>query len=115
MKKKGLKAEGKLDKFGRTNENTPADWKANYTDYGAAAGEVALPHTTEIPATENPTPKTVTEPVDVEMKLEATKEEAAPSEKKSKKRKTEDGPEETKEERKARKAAKKAKKEAKGT
>lgn len=109
MKKKGLKAEGKLDKFGRTNENTPADWTANYKDYGAAAGEESAKPITEVPAGSNPTPKTIADPVDAKMHADATNDEAAASEKKSKKRKPEDG-EETKEERKARKAAKKAKK-----
>lgn len=30
QKKKQLKADGKLDKFGRVNENTPEDWKKSY-------------------------------------------------------------------------------------
>lgn len=45
MKKKTLKKEGKLDKFGRTNENTPADWKTSYVDYSAGASTEALPGT----------------------------------------------------------------------
>ena len=31
--KKKMKESGKLDKYGRTNEQTPAAWKANYNDY----------------------------------------------------------------------------------
>ncbi|KAF4548926.1 H/ACA ribonucleoprotein complex subunit cbf5 [Elsinoe fawcettii] len=31
--KKKLKESGKLDKYGRENENTPAAWKQNYQDY----------------------------------------------------------------------------------
>lgn len=31
--KKALIAEGKLDKFGRPNENTPQDWKKSYVDF----------------------------------------------------------------------------------
>ncbi|XP_043577877.1 H/ACA ribonucleoprotein complex subunit 4 [Bombus pyrosoma] len=31
--KKRMIIEGKLDKYGKPNENTPADWLANYADY----------------------------------------------------------------------------------
>ena len=31
--KKKMKESGKLDKYGRTNEQTPANWKDNYQDY----------------------------------------------------------------------------------
>jgi len=31
--KKKMKESGKLDKYGRTNEQTPAEWKKNYQDY----------------------------------------------------------------------------------
>jgi H/ACA ribonucleoprotein complex subunit 4 len=37
--KKKMKASGKLDKFGRPNEATPAAWTTSYKDYGAPAGE----------------------------------------------------------------------------
>ncbi|CUM63255.1 uncharacterized protein PRCAT00000826001 [Priceomyces carsonii] len=33
QKKKQMKADGKLDKFGRTNENTPESWKKEYKDH----------------------------------------------------------------------------------
>ena len=32
--KKRLIVEGKLDKHGKPNENTPSDWLSSYTDYG---------------------------------------------------------------------------------
>jgi H/ACA ribonucleoprotein complex subunit 4 len=35
--KKMMIKEGKLDKYGRINENTPESWKTNYTDYGQRA------------------------------------------------------------------------------
>ena len=35
--KKLLKASGKLDKFGRTNEQTPGEWTAKYKDFSGAA------------------------------------------------------------------------------
>ena len=36
--KKQLIAEGKLDKHGKANENTPEAWKAGYVEYMKAAG-----------------------------------------------------------------------------
>lgn len=33
--KKSLIAAGKLDKYGRPNENTPAEWLTSYVDYNA--------------------------------------------------------------------------------
>lgn len=41
--KKKLKADGKLDKFGRPNDSTPAKWKESYTDYHAAAESATAP------------------------------------------------------------------------
>lgn len=35
LEKKKLKSAGKLDKYGRTNEATPAKWKSEYKDYNA--------------------------------------------------------------------------------
>jgi H/ACA ribonucleoprotein complex subunit 4 len=35
LEKKKLKSAGKLDKYGRTNEATPAKWKTEYKDYNA--------------------------------------------------------------------------------
>jgi len=35
LEKKKLKAEGKLDKFGRPNDATPTSWSTNYKDYSA--------------------------------------------------------------------------------
>ncbi|KAK5083215.1 centromere/microtubule-binding protein cbf5 [Exophiala xenobiotica] len=36
LEKKKMKVDGKLDKYGRPNENTPAKWNAEYQDYNAA-------------------------------------------------------------------------------
>eukprot|EP00953_Heterococcus_sp_UTEX-ZZ885_P024479 13387-Heterococcus_DN1.PRE.1 len=38
QKKKSMVKEGKLDKRGKANGDTPEDWKTGYTDYAAAAG-----------------------------------------------------------------------------
>lgn len=40
--KKRMIVEGKLDKYGKPNENTPADWLSNYQDYSATAIKVAI-------------------------------------------------------------------------
>jgi len=37
LEKKKLKSDGKLDKYGRANEATPAKWQAEYKDYNAPA------------------------------------------------------------------------------
>lgn len=98
LEKKKLKADGKLDKFGRTNEATPAQWKDGYKDYSAAAESAAA----DAPKAALPAP-------------EAAPAAAAPAEadEDSKKRKKEDESPEDKAERKRRKAEKKAAKEAK--
>lgn len=99
LEKKKLKADGKLDKFGRTNEATPAKWKDGYKDYSADA---------EAPAAALPAAEAAPAP-------EAAPAAAAPAEadEDSKKRKKEDETPEEKAERKRRKAEKKAAKEAK--
>ncbi|KAG0639212.1 pseudouridine synthase [Tuber brumale] len=38
VEKKKMKSEGKLDKYGRSNEATPGEWTKKYTDYNAPAG-----------------------------------------------------------------------------
>lgn len=40
LKKKRMILEGTLDKHGKPNENTPADWLQNYTDYSATTAEI---------------------------------------------------------------------------
>lgn len=39
--KKKLKADGKLDKFGRPNDATPAKWTTEYKDYNMTDADVA--------------------------------------------------------------------------
>jgi H/ACA ribonucleoprotein complex subunit 4 len=41
LEKKKMKADGKLDKYGRPNEATPAKWNSEYTDYNAPLGQAA--------------------------------------------------------------------------
>ncbi|XP_016974775.1 H/ACA ribonucleoprotein complex subunit 4 [Drosophila rhopaloa] len=44
--KKALIAAGKLDKFGRPNENTPKEWLTGYVDYNAKKPAAAAPQET---------------------------------------------------------------------
>jgi len=70
--KKTMIKDGKLDKYGKPNENTPTGWKAGYTDFNLK---------TEAAATE------ATKPAEATATSEATTEESA---KKDRKRKRED-------------------------
>lgn len=40
--KKALVTAGKLDKYGRPNENTPAEWLTGYVDYSALANGASV-------------------------------------------------------------------------
>ncbi|CAI7628454.1 H/ACA ribonucleoprotein complex subunit CBF5 [Penicillium manginii] len=97
LEKKKLKSAGKLDKFGRANEETPAKWKSDYKDYNAPLedGEQPVAHIPDTPKVE-------------ESKAEESSPAADDSEKKKRKH---DG--ETAEEKAERKKKKKEKKEKK--
>ncbi|KAI9796225.1 MAG: H/ACA ribonucleoprotein complex subunit dkc1 [Candelina submexicana] len=41
LEKKKMKADGKLDKYGRTNEATPAKWQKDYTDFNTPGDDAA--------------------------------------------------------------------------
>lgn len=103
--KKKLKADGKLDKFGRANDATPAKWTAEYKDYSAvddtaaAASAAAAPSVTATPVKPVASaPETPAE--DGEKKKRKKHEGETPDEKAERKRR--------KAEKKAAKAAKKA-------
>ncbi|KAI0139366.1 putative rRNA pseudouridine synthase [Hypoxylon sp. NC0597] len=105
--KKKLKASGKLDKYGRANEATPAKWTSEYKDYSAPAPADAAAQTpaADVSMTEAPAATPVKE-------TPSAPTPAAEDDKK--KRKKHDGETaEEKAERKKRKAEKKAAKEAK--
>ncbi|POS74771.1 centromere/microtubule-binding protein cbf5 [Diaporthe helianthi] len=106
--KKKLKADGKLDKFGRPNEATPAKWTDSYTDYSAAGAEAAAAKPTEAAAADLPQAVAPAAVVAEAPKTPKTPKDEGISDKKRKKRDGET-PEE-KAERKRRKAEKKAKK-----
>ncbi|KEZ39922.1 hypothetical protein SAPIO_CDS8889 [Scedosporium apiospermum] len=106
LEKKKLKADGKLDKYGRITENTPAKWKADYKDYSAAPGEAPAATPATPSAAVEATPKAI-------EATPAAAEEPAADEGDSKKRKKDEETPEERAERKRRKAEKKAAKEAK--
>ncbi|OJJ89514.1 pseudouridine synthase CBF5 [Aspergillus glaucus CBS 516.65] len=107
LEKKKLKSSGKLDKYGRTNEATPAQWKSDYKDYNVAEDDSsAQPQASAQPAAE-PAPKD--EPA--EEPSSPNKMEVDDDKDDEKKRKRHDG--ETPEERAERKRKKKEKKEKK--
>ncbi|CAF9922994.1 MAG: centromere/microtubule-binding protein cbf5 [Gomphillus americanus] len=105
--KKKLKSDGKLDKFGRTNEKTPASWSATYTDLSVvndATAPAPLKETTSAGdvASAPPIP-----PVNGEAEIAS----AIKDEDEAKKRKHDGETEEERAERKRRKKEKKEKKE----
>lgn len=105
--KKKLKASGKLDKFGRANEQTPAKWTAEYKDYTVSAAETIVTTAVDVTMSEAPAEPVVT----AEATTNGDETPAADDDKKRKKHEGE-SPEE-KAERKRRKAEKKEKKVAK--
>lgn len=113
--KKKLKADGKLDKYGRPNEATPAKWTDSYKDYnppleGQEAAKPTEAAASELPKTIAP-PATTTLPENLKPMTPKTPKESKVKD--SKKRKHEGETAEEKAERKRRKAEKKAKKGAK--
>ncbi|EGD92883.1 centromere/microtubule binding protein CBF5 [Trichophyton tonsurans CBS 112818] len=104
LEKKKLKADGKLDKYGRTNASTPAKWQAEYKDYDAQAA--GTPNAA--PAPSATTPAKAPPAASAASSPEKEDEEMDDADKK---RKRKDG--ETAEEREERKRLKKEKKEAK--
>jgi H/ACA ribonucleoprotein complex subunit 4 len=105
QEKKKLKADGKLDKFGRPNDSTPAKWTSGYQDFSATdASAAAAAAAAAAPAT----PAKAAE----EPKAEVSTPAADESDKKKRKKHDGETPDE-KAERKRRKAEKKAAKAAK--
>ncbi|KAI0095998.1 pseudouridine synthase [Nemania sp. FL0031] len=101
--KKKLKASGKLDKFGRANEQTPAKWTAEYKDYTAPAESAAA----DVTMSEAPVVDVTATPAAAESTPNGEETPAADDDKKKRKKHEGETPEE-KAERKRRKAEKKA-------
>ncbi|ORY71508.1 pseudouridine synthase [Pseudomassariella vexata] len=108
--KKKMKASGKLDKYGRANEATPAAWKSEYKDFNAPLEQPATSApTADVTMSEAP----ATTPVKTATPAEAPAA-ATPADDDRKKRKKNDGETaEEKAERKRLKAEKKAAKKSK--
>ena len=108
LEKKKMKSDGKLDKYGRANEATPAKWQADYTDYNAPADSTRQqPVAEKTPKEDVPSAPPIAPDGSMEVDVPVTNGT-------SEKRKKHEGetPEE-KAERKRRKKEKKEKKEAK--
>lgn len=107
--KKKLKASGKLDKYGRANEQTPAKWSSEYKDYNAPADGVAPTPVADVTMTEAP----AAAPTPKKVATDAAESTTAADDDKKKRKKHDSETAEEKAERKRRKAEKKAAKEAK--
>jgi H/ACA ribonucleoprotein complex subunit 4 len=112
LEKKKLKADGKLDKFGRPNEATPSKWTAGYQDF-SAAGQQTGENAAAVQSEGEPM---AVEPTEVPTPAKKTEEDNDAEEKdgKRKKSKHEGETAEEKAERKRRKKEKKAAKKAAG-
>lgn len=104
QEKKKLKADGKLDKFGRTNDATPAKWTSEYKDFGAPDATAAA--AAAAPAAAAATPQKAD-------KMDIAETPATEDGDKKKRKKHDGETSEEKAERKRRKAEKKAAKAAK--
>lgn len=104
LEKKKLKADGKLDKYGRPNDSTPAKWTSEYKDFNGGDASAAAAAT---PA------KVVEETTVTAVETVATPAVDAEEGDKKRKKKHEGETAEEKAERKRRKAEKKAAKAAK--
>ncbi|KAI0130045.1 centromere/microtubule binding protein CBF5 [Xylariales sp. AK1849] len=114
--KKKMKASGKLDKFGRANEATPAAWKSDYKDYSAPSNQPTTPAVTTVDVTMSEAPAVASVSASTPSADKADKDATAttPGDDDKKKRKKNDGETaEEKSERKRLKAEKKAAKKAK--
>lgn len=106
LEKKKMKADGKLDKYGRPNEATPAKWNTDYKDFNAP-----LDGSTAVPVAETTSAEDVAAAPAVAPVADADVSMISNGDGESKKRKRHDG--ETAEEKAERKRKKKEKKEKK--
>lgn len=104
VEKKKLKAGGKLDKYGRPNESTPAKWTEEYKDYN--------PQTATAATEPAPVAAAAAEAAPEQAPAEKSSGEDAQGEEKKKRKKHEGETAEEKAERKRRKKEKKAAKKA---
>jgi len=112
QEKKKMKADGKLDKFGRPNDSTPAKWTSEYKDFGATDGSAAAAAAASAPAPAAPATPAPVKKVADDNKMEISTPATEDGDKKKRKKHEGETPDE-KAERKRRKAEKKAAKAAK--
>ncbi|RMZ80523.1 hypothetical protein DV737_g2922, partial [Chaetothyriales sp. CBS 132003] len=121
LEKKKMKSSGKLDKYGRPNDQTPATWTSEYTDYNATAATADGP--TPIADKSEPAPAPLAEhPSKPDLAAAATNGTSpapvatpqADGEKDRKRKKREGETPEERAERKKRKKEKKEKRKSKG-
>ncbi|KAF9279463.1 centromere/microtubule-binding protein cbf5, partial [Mortierella alpina] len=109
QEKKKLIKDGKLDKYGRTTEETPAGWKKEYVDYNRedpAAPVAAAPAVVATPAPTATEEEKKRKAADSSSESDSDKKEK--KEKKEKKAKKEKKDKKDKKEKKEKKKAKKA-------
>jgi H/ACA ribonucleoprotein complex subunit 4 len=107
LEKKKMKADGKLDKYGRPNEATPARWNAEYKDFNAPLDGSGITPVAETTTASDVAAAPAIPPVDADVSMISNGSAEAP-----KKRKRHEG--ETAEEKAERKRKKKEKKEKRG-
>jgi H/ACA ribonucleoprotein complex subunit 4 len=105
LEKKKMKADGKLDKYGRPNEATPAKWNAEYKDFNAPQDGLETVPAAEITNQTDVAAAPPITPIDADVSISNDSANA------SKKRKRHEG--ETAEEKAERKKKKKEKKDKK--
>ncbi|KAL2887783.1 Centromere/microtubule-binding protein cbf5 [Ceratocystis lukuohia] len=118
LEKKKMRADGKLDKHGRINENTPAKWKSEYKDFSGQIDPTTAvtghPASSVTPAAATTSaPATPAKPAASKTETETPAAAETPAGEEGKKRKKHDG--ETAEERAERKRRKAEKKAAKAS
>ena len=106
LEKKKMKADGKLDKYGRPNEATPAKWNSEYKDFNAPLDASGATSVAVVTAVEETVVAPATPAIDADVSLIGNGVDES-----SKKRKRHEG--ETAEEKAERKRKKKEKKEKK--
>ena len=106
LEKKKMKADGKLDKYGRPNEATPAKWNTEYKDFNAPLEGTSAAPVAEVTSKEDVAAAPAVPAIDADVSMITNGEDEG-----NKKRKRHEG--ETAEEKAERKRKKKEKKEKK--
>ncbi|KTW27353.1 centromere/microtubule-binding protein CBF5 [Pneumocystis carinii B80] len=89
IKKKILKKEGKLDKYGRVNDATPEEWKSTYVDYNLPSEQPCSQKTTEAESMQDKSASIITDIPVKEKRKKDRMDESKTSDKSGKKRKIE--------------------------